>query len=85
MNNNLSGIFNVATGKSRSFNDVGNAVINYFSSGHIDYIDFPEGLERQYQAYTQADMTNLNNAGYPGKPTELEDGINEYLSFLDKT
>ena len=85
MNNNLSGIFNVATGKSRSFNDVGNAVINYFSSGHIDYIDFPEGLERQYQAYTQADMTNLNNAGYPGKPTELEDGVNAYLSFLDKT
>ena len=85
MNNNLSGIFNVATGKSRSFNDVGNAVINYFSSGHIDYIDFPEGLERQYQAYTQADLTNLNTTGYPGKPTELEDGVNEYLSFLDKT
>ena len=34
---------------------------------------------------TQADMTNLNNAGYPGKPTELEDGVIEYLSFLDKT
>ena len=84
MKNNLSGIFNVATGKSRSFNDVGNAVINYFDSGHIEYIDFPEGLERQYQAYTQADMSNLDNNGYPDKPTELEDGVNEYLSFLDR-
>jgi ADP-L-glycero-D-manno-heptose 6-epimerase len=30
MQNNYSGIFNVASGKSRSFNDVANSVINYF-------------------------------------------------------
>ena len=45
MNNDISGIYNVATGKSRSFNDVANSVIDFFGSGHIEYIDFPEGLE----------------------------------------
>ncbi len=74
MQNNYSGIFNVATGKSRSFNDVANAVINYFNSGHIEYINFPEGLEEQYQAFTEADMSNLKDRGYQKEATELEDG-----------
>tara|TARA_B100001057_G_scaffold309034_1_gene309102 strand:- start:56 stop:997 length:942 start_codon:yes stop_codon:yes gene_type:complete len=84
MQNKKSGIFNVATGKSRSFNDVANSVINYFKSGYIEYIDFPEGLEDQYQAFTEADMTNLRNVGYDRESTELENGVSSYLSFLDK-
>ncbi len=83
MQNNYSGIFNVATGKSRSFNDVANGVINHFNSGHIQYINFPEGLEEQYQAFTEADMSNLKNGGYHKEATELEDGISSYLNFLD--
>jgi len=84
MKNKHSGIFNVATGKSRSFNDVANSVINYFKSGYIEYIDFPKGLEDQYQAFTEADMSNLTNIGYHKKPTELENGVSSYLSFLDE-
>ncbi len=84
MRNKKSGIFNVATGISRSFNDVANSVINHFNSGHIEYIDFPEGLEDQYQAFTEADMENLNKVGYLEKSTELEIGISSYLKFLDK-
>ena len=84
MENNYSGIFNVATGKSRSFNDVANAVINYFNSGHIEYINFPEGLEAQYQAFTEADMSSLKDRGYQKKATELEDGVSSYLNFLDQ-
>ena len=84
MENNYSGIFNVATGKSRSFNDVANAVINYFNSGHIEYINFPEGLEAQYQAFTEADMSGLKDRGYQKKATELEDGVSSYLNFLDQ-
>ncbi len=84
MKNKHSGIFNVATGKSRSFNDVANSVINYFKSGYIEYIDFPDGLEEQYQAFTEADMSNLNNIGYHTKPTDLENGVSSYLSFLDE-
>ena len=84
MNNSISGIYNVATGKSRSFNDVANSVIDFFDSGHIEYIDFPDGLKKQYQAFTEADLTNLRNAGYKGMSTELEDGIKSYLSFLSE-
>ncbi len=84
MLNNYSGIFNVATGKSRSFNDVANSVINYFKSGHIEYINFPKGLEDQYQAFTEADMSNLKNIGYQKEPTELEDGVSSYLRYLDE-
>lgn len=85
LNNNISGIYNVATGKSRSFNDIANSVISYFNSGYINYIDFPEGLEKQYQAFTEADMTNLRNCGFIKKPTELEDGVKSYLEFLNKS
>jgi ADP-L-glycero-D-manno-heptose 6-epimerase len=84
MQNNYSGIFNVATGKSRSFNDVANSVINYFNSGYIEYINFPLGLEAQYQAFTEADMSNLRNRGYQRETTELEDGIYSYMKFLDE-
>ena len=84
MNNDISGIYNVATGKSRSFNDVANSVIDFFGSGHIEYIDFPEGLETQYQAFTEASLAKLRHSGYKGLTTELEDGIKSYLSFLSK-
>jgi ADP-L-glycero-D-manno-heptose 6-epimerase len=84
MQNNYSGIFNVASGKSRSFNDVANSVINYFNSGYIEYINFPEGLEAQYQAFPEADMNNLRNRGYKREATELEDGVSSYLKFLDE-
>jgi len=84
MQNNISGIFNVATGKSRSFNDVAKSVLDFFDSGHIEYIDFPDGLEEQYQAFTEADLTNLRNVGYKGISTELEDGVKSYLSFLSE-
>ena len=84
MQNNISGIFNVATGKSRSFNDVANSVLDFFDSGYIEYIDFPYGLEEQYQAFTEADLTNLRNVGYKGLSTELEDGVKSYLSFLSE-
>ena len=85
MESNVSGIYNVATGKSRSFNDIANTVINYFNSGHIEYIDFPDGLEKQYQAFTEADMTNLRECGYHKKSTELEDVVTSYLEFLDQS
>ena len=84
MQNNISGIFNVATGKSRSFNDVAKSVLDFFDSGHIEYIDFPDGLKEQYQAFTEADLTNLRNVGYKGLSTELEDGVKSYLSFLSE-
>jgi ADP-L-glycero-D-manno-heptose 6-epimerase len=81
-NSNVSGIYNVGTGLSRAFNDIANAVIKYFNYGKINYIDFPDNLESQYQAYTQADMTNLKKVGYLDNFTTLESGVEKYLDWL---
>lgn len=85
MKNMISGIYNVATGKSRPFNDIASIVINYFGTGTISYIDFPEGLVDQYQSFTEADMTNLRSCGYANPSTELEDGVTSYLEYLENS
>ena len=56
--------------------------IIYFNYGKINYIDFPDNLESQYQAYTQADMTNLKKVGYLDNFTTLESGVEKYLDWL---
>ena len=83
MQNKVSGIFNVGTGKSRSFNDVAKNVISVLKKGHVEYIDFPDGLKEQYQAYTQADMSNLINSGYSDDFTSLEEGVDKYVRWLE--
>lgn len=89
----VSGIFNVGTGASRSFNDVALAVIGAceeapmsldeaVSSGRIRYIPFPEGLRERYQSYTRADTGKLRTAGYDADFVALENGIREYIEQL---
>lgn len=70
-----SGIYNVGTGKSRSFNDVGRAVIAALGKGTIEYIPFPAGLKEKYQNFTEANLSALRAAGYKENFTELEQGI----------
>jgi len=40
----------------------------------IEFIDMPESLSRQYQNYTQADMSKLRGAGFDLPATPLEAG-----------
>lgn len=80
----ISGIYNVGTGESRSFNDVARAVVNFFGKGQINYIPFPEHLRGCYQNFTQADLTQLKNQGYNLPFTSLEQGVKQYLHHLDK-
>lgn len=81
----VNGIFNVGSGKARSFRDLAEAT--YKSAGvtpKINYIEMPESLRPKYQYYTQADTTKLQKAGYNGGFTELEDGVEEYVKkFMD--
>ena len=84
MQNKVSGIFNVGTGKSRSFNDVAESVISVLKKGHIEYIEFPNGLKEQYQAFTQADMDNLINSGYNSGFLSLEEGVEKYVRWLER-
>jgi ADP-L-glycero-D-manno-heptose 6-epimerase len=69
------GIFNVGSGRSRSFNDIANTLIKLLGRGSIEYIPFPEGLRGKYQSYTQADISLLRQAGYDRPFSSLEDGI----------
>jgi len=78
------GIYNLGTGKSRTFNDVARAVIDWHGRGRIEYIPFPEKLEGSYQSFTEADMTGLRDAGYDAAFLDIEDGVKRYLDVLGR-
>lgn len=74
----LRGIFNVGTGKARTFNDIARTLIHLKGRGEIRYIPFPDHLKGAYQSFTQADLTSLRNAGYLSPFTSLENGLEQY-------
>jgi len=81
---NVSGVFNLGTGQSQSFNDVANAVINWHQKGEINYIPFPEKLIGSYQSYTQADISALRRVGYDKDFHTVEQGVQLYLDWLNQ-
>ena len=80
---NKSGIFNVGTGRCQSFNDVARAVIDWHGYGKIEYIPFPKHLQGHYQSFTQADITALREVGYDKPFKTVEEGVKEYLDWLN--
>lgn len=83
-NPQISGIFNLGTGKSQTFNDVANAVIKFHGRGNIEYIPFPAELEGRYQSFTQADISALRAAGYGESFRDVEEGVSDYLDWLHR-
>lgn len=83
-NPQVSGIFNVGTGKAQSFKDVADAVIEFHQKGQIEYIPFPEHLKGSYQSYTQADMNKLREAGYNASFKTVQEGVALYLAWLNR-
>jgi len=92
----VSGVFNVGTGRAQSFNDVARATINAIrrargekalslaelrSAGSIEYIAFPPALVGKYQSYTQADLSALRAAGYSAAFLDVEQGVASYVSL----
>ncbi len=90
----ISGIFNVGTGKAQSFNDVACATVNAIrrsrgeapltlaqlrESGAIEYIAFPPQLVGKYQSYTEADVSALRLAGYASPFLTVEEGVGRYV------
>ena len=78
----ISGIYNVGTGKSHSFNDIANAVIKRRKTGRIKYIPFPKELEESYQSYTEANLKNLRSVGYKKEFIALDEGVSTYLDAI---
>lgn len=79
-----SGIFNLGTGRSQTFNDVANAVIDWHSKGSINYIPFPDHLKGKYQSFTEADLSLLRDAGYSADFMTVEQGVKLYMDELNK-
>ena len=81
----VSGIFNVGTGKARSFRDMMLAAYAALGAApNIRYIDMPEAIRGSYQYFTQGDVARLQHAGYNGGFTVLEDAVATYLrGYLD--
>jgi ADP-L-glycero-D-manno-heptose 6-epimerase len=78
------GIFNVGTGRSQSFNEVAQAVIDWHGRGEIEYIPFPENLRGCYQSHTEADISALRAAGYRAAFMPVEAGVPRYLDWLHR-
>src|SRR5665213_2749004 len=82
----VSGLFNVGTGKARSFKDLMLAAYAALgTSPNIEYIDMPTSIRDSYQYFTQSDVDRLQRAGYNGGFTALEDSVGIYVrDFLDR-
>ena len=94
-----SGIFNLGSGRAQSFNDVAVAAVNgcrrakseaplmlaeLLAQGLLEYIAFPEALKGKYQAFTQADLTRLRAAGYAAPMATVEEGVSQYIEWLNQ-
>jgi ADP-L-glycero-D-manno-heptose 6-epimerase len=82
----VSGIYNVGTGKARSFREMMLAAFAALgTAANIQYIDMPEQIRGSYQYFTQSDVDRLQRAGYNGGFTALEDAVLAYVGgFLDR-
>jgi ADP-L-glycero-D-manno-heptose 6-epimerase len=94
-----SGIFNLGSGRAQSFDDVANATVNGIkraksespltlaesrAQGLLEYIAFPEAQGGRCQTFMAADLTRLREAGYDAPMTTLEEGVYQYVEWLQK-
>jgi ADP-L-glycero-D-manno-heptose 6-epimerase len=82
----VSGLFNVGTGKARSFRDL--MLSAYAALGtvpNLRYVDMPLSIRDSYQYFTQSNVDRLTRAGYNGGFTALEEAVELYVKgFLDR-
>lgn len=75
-----SGIYNLGTGKARTFLDLAKSVFKAMRvEENIEFIDTPEDIREKYQYYTQADMTKMESLGFDVPFYTLEDAITDYV------
>ena len=91
----VSGVFNLGTGRAQPFNDVALAVVNTLHGGGapltlaqaverglIEYTAFPDALRGKYQCHTQADLGALRAAGCEHRFVDVQHGVSHYLRQL---
>lgn len=81
-----SGLYNVGSGKARTFKDLVNAIFKALDlPSNINFVDTPIDIRDKYQYFTEADMSKIINAGYPNSFHTLEKGVEEYVNEFLKT
>jgi len=85
-NQPASAIYNLGTGKARSFNDLVKATFSGLDMpANIEFIDMPEDIRDKYQYFTEANMDKLKAAGYTNDFFSLEKGVDDYVrNYLAK-
>lgn len=79
-NKDQNGIYNVGSGKARTWIDLVTALFNAVGKPvNIEFIDLPEHLREKYQYFTEANLEKIKKAGYNKTFTSLEDGVNDYV------
>jgi ADP-L-glycero-D-manno-heptose 6-epimerase len=82
-NPGVSGLFNLGSGKARSWRDLAAAMFSALDRAlEIDFFEMPPHMLAKYQYFTEATMTKLRDAGYDKAFTGLEDGIADYMRCL---
>ncbi|MCY7421337.1 MAG: ADP-glyceromanno-heptose 6-epimerase [Chitinophagaceae bacterium] len=81
-----SGLYNLGTGKARSFQDLVKATFaGLDKKPSIKFIDMPEDIRDKYQYFTEANMHKLQSAGYQNEFYSLEEGVEDYVrNYLAK-
>ena len=81
----VSGIFNLGTGKARSFKDlILSAYAALGTAPNLSYVEMPPSIRGSYQYFTQSEVDRLQRAGYNGGFTALETAVDRYVKgYLD--
>jgi ADP-L-glycero-D-manno-heptose 6-epimerase len=76
----FSGLYNLGTGKARSFYDLAFSTFKGMDQKpNIEFFDMPEDIRDKYQYFTEANMNKLRQAGYDAPFYSLEDGVEDYV------
>ncbi|MDH5582174.1 MAG: ADP-glyceromanno-heptose 6-epimerase [Bdellovibrionales bacterium] len=85
-NPKFNGLYNLGTGKARSFFDLVKATFKALDKEeNINFIEMPKEIRNQYQYYTQAEMDKFKNILPDFSFHGLEEGVEDYVkNFLKK-
>eukprot|EP01041_Mallomonas_annulata_P031185 gene31185-53448_t len=75
-----SGIYNLGSGKARTFIDLATNTFKAFDKeAKISFIDTPEDIRDKYQYFTEANMNKMITSGYKIPFHTLEEGVEDYV------
>lgn len=79
------GIYNVGTAQARTFNALADALFSALQlPPQVEYIPTPMDIRDKYQYFTEATMDKLRSIGFVQEFTSLEDGMKNYVEFLNR-